>query len=68
MKYIILLLTLFSGVSGIAQGQTKYPSENVIITTRKNPTRVWTNEKEELFINVSPKDFRNFKANGFVSY
>ena len=72
MKYIILFFTLFftlfSGLSGLAQGQTKYPSENVIITTRKNPTRVWTNEKEELFLNVSPKDFRNFKANGFVRY
>ena len=68
MKFIILFFFLFPGVSGLAQGQTKNPTENVVITSKKDNTRVRTNENGELLINVSPKDFRKFKANGLVRY
>ena len=68
MKKMILFLFFFAGVSGIAQGQTKSPLENVVITSKKTETRVQTNKNGELLINVSPKDFLKFKANGLVRY
>ena len=52
----------------MAQGQTDSPLENVGITYKKNKTRVRTNANGDLLINVSPKDFQQFKANGFVRY
>jgi hypothetical protein len=52
----------------MAQGQTKSPLENVVITSKKNKTQVRTNENGELLINVAPKDIRKFKANGLVRY
>ena len=66
MKYMLLFSFLFSGV--FCMGQTKSPPENVVITSENNKTRVSTNEKGELLINVSPKDVLKFKANGLVSY
>jgi hypothetical protein len=68
MKYILLFFILFFSVFGMAQGQTDSPLENVVITFKKNKTLVRTNENGELLINVSPKDFLKFKANGFVRY
>lgn len=68
MKYKILFLILFTGMSGLAQGQNKISSENVMLTTNRNKTRVRTNENGELLINVSPKDLRKFKVKGFVRY
>lgn len=52
----------------MAQGQTKSPLENVVITTKKNKTQVRSHENGDLLINVSPKDIRKFKANGLVRY
>lgn len=52
----------------MAQGQTKSPLENVVITSKKNKTQVRTNEKGELLINVSKKDVVKFKASGLVRY
>ena len=66
MKYMLLFSFVFSGV--FCMGQTKSPPENVVITSENNKTRVSTNEKGELLINVSPKDVLKFKANGLVSY
>ncbi|OFX38920.1 MAG: hypothetical protein A2X04_15160 [Bacteroidetes bacterium GWF2_41_9] len=68
MKNMILFFFLFPGVLCMAQGQTKSPSENVVITSKKNNTRVRTNENGELLINVSTKDFLKIKANGMVRY
>ncbi|HBH85241.1 MAG TPA: hypothetical protein DDY34_15780 [Bacteroidales bacterium] len=65
---MILFFFLFPGVLCMAQGQTKSPSENVVITSKKNNTRVRTNENGELLINVSTKDFLKIKANGMVRY
>jgi len=67
MKYRILLFFLLSFVM-MAGGQTKNPLENVVITSKKEKTKVHTNENGELHVNVSPKDFRKFKANGLVRY
>ena len=68
MKYMLLFSFLFSSVFSMAQGQTKSPLENVVITSKKDKTRVSTNENGELHINVSPKDVLKFKANGLVRY
>lgn len=68
MKYIFLFFFCFSGVLSMAQRQTHTPPENAVITFRKNKTQVGTNEKDELLINISPKDTLKFKANGFVRY
>ena len=67
MKYMLLMFFLFSCVI-VAQGQTKMPSENVVITSENNKTQVRTNENGELLINVSQKDVLKFKANGLVRY
>jgi hypothetical protein len=68
MKHILLFFFLFSSLFCMGQGQTKSLLENVVITSNKDKTRVQTNENGELLINVSPKDFRKFKANGLVRY
>lgn len=67
MKYIFLLSFSFIFVA-LTQGQTIDPLENIVITSKKNKIRVYSNEKGELQVNVSPKDVRKFKANGLVHY
>lgn len=67
MKYKLLLFFLLAGVV-VTLGQTKGPSENVVITSNKRKTLVSTNENGELQINVSPKDLLKFKAVGWVRY
>ena len=67
MKNCLLLFIIFFSCL-ISMGQTKKPSENVVITSRKEKTSVNTNGNGELQINVSPKDLRRLKANGLVRY
>lgn len=52
----------------MTQGQNKGPLENVVITSQKKKTQVFTNEKGELQVNVSPKDIVKFKAAKLVRY
>lgn len=68
MKHLLLSLFLFLGVFVLAPGQTKSPAEGIVITSKKGKTQVQTNEKGEILLNVSPKDVKKFKANGFVRY
>jgi hypothetical protein len=68
MKIRFLFFFLLASVFSMAQGQTKNPPENVVITSEKDKTRVRTGENGELIINVSPKDILKFKTNGFVRY
>jgi hypothetical protein len=68
MRYLHLFFFIFSAVFHMAQAQTKSPSEKVVISSTKNKTLVRTNDKEEMLINVSEKDARKFKVNGFVRY
>jgi len=68
MKYIFLFFFLISSIFSMGQGQSKSLPENVVITSQKNKTQVQTNENGELLINVSPKDVRRFKANGYIRY
>jgi hypothetical protein len=68
MKFLLLFFFLFIGVFCMAQGKTKNPLENVVITSTKNKTQVSTNENGELLVNVSPEDVLKFKANGLVRY
>jgi len=65
---MLLFFFLFSSVFSMAQGQSKSPLENVVITASKNKTQVRSNENGELLVNVSKKDVRKFKANGLVRY
>ncbi len=67
MKYVFLLFFLLTCII-VAQGQTKDPLENVVITSKKKKTQVRTNENGELHVNVSPKDVLKFKADGLVRY
>ncbi len=67
MKYIPLLLFSLAFVI-LAQGQTKDPLENVVITSKKKKTQVRTHRNGELYINVSPKDVLEFNAIGLVRY
>ena len=67
MKHILLLLLLFSFVM-VGQGQAQSPLESVVITSKKKKTRVRTNEKGVLYVNVSPRNVLKFKAIGSVRY
>jgi len=68
MKYMLLFSFLFCSVCSMAQGQTKSPLENVVITSQENKTLVRSNETGELLVNVSPNDLLQFIAKGFVLY
>ncbi len=67
MKHILLTF-LFLICAFVTQGQNKSPFENVIITSQKKKTQVFTNEKGELQLNVAPKDVGRFKAAKLVRY
>jgi len=52
----------------VGQGQAQSPLESVVITSKKKKTRVRTNEKGVLYVNVSPRNVLKFKAIGSVRY
>lgn len=67
MKYVVLFVSLLSGVTA-AHGQVENPVEKVVITGEKTGTGIRTDESGVLHVNVSPDDAREFKARGFVRY
>ncbi|MFT6808104.1 MAG: hypothetical protein ACJA01_001328 [Saprospiraceae bacterium] len=67
MKYILLFSLLLNCLIG-AQGQTKSPLEEVVITSQKKKTQVHSNENGVLHVNVSSKDAIKFKAAGVLHY
>lgn len=68
MKYIFLMF-LFLNCVFTTQAQHKAPLENkVMVTSLEQKTQVYTNDKQELTVNVSPKDVLKFKAAGLVRY
>ncbi len=64
MKHLLLFLSLFSFVFSTAQEQI----ENVKISYQNDKTQVQTNEKQDLIVNVSPKDAERFKSARQVLY
>ncbi|NRF38033.1 hypothetical protein [Pedobacter foliorum] len=63
------LMFLFLNCVLVTQAQNKAALENnVVITSQEHKTQVYTNNNEELQINVSPKEVLKFKAAGFVHY
>ena len=67
MKYILFFFFSLTFVI-VTHGQTEGSLENVVITSKKEKTRVYTNENGELHINVSPGDAGKFKASGLLRY
>lgn len=67
MKDWLLLLFLLT-CAMVAQGQTKYSYENIVITSKKNKTTVHTKENGALHVNISPKNILKFKTLGLVRY
>jgi hypothetical protein len=67
MKYILLTF-LFLGTALVTHAQKAPVKNNVLITSQEGKTRVYTNDNNELCLNVSPKDLIKFKAAGSVSY
>ncbi len=67
MKYLLLLLSLFSCVV-TAQGQTQDSPATVVTTTGNQPTQVTVNGDGELEVQVSSNDHFKLKAAGWVSY
>jgi hypothetical protein len=49
-------------------GQTKDPSEKVVITSEKKKTKVYLDNDGVLQVNVSPSKVRSFKSKGHVRY
>jgi len=68
MKHTLLLLFMLSCYLPFAQGQTKNPLENAVITSSKKKTQVSSNSNGQLVINVSKKDVQKFKSNGSIRY
>ena len=67
MKYKLLTLLLVMGAL-VTQGQNKGPLEQVVITSQKKKTQVYTHESGAFYVNVSPKNVANYKAAGLVRY
>ncbi|WP_298358648.1 hypothetical protein [Runella sp.] len=67
MKHQLLIFLFLIGTL-VIQAQDKGPLENVVITSQKEKTRVYTNENGDLQVNVSPKNVVKFKAAGWVRY
>ena len=67
MTYGILTFLLSMGAL-VTQGQTKGSPEQVVITSQKKRTGVYTNENGDLQVNVSPKNVIKYKAAGLVRY
>ncbi|MBX2952139.1 MAG: hypothetical protein KF870_06510 [Leadbetterella sp.] len=61
MKYYLSLLITLLFLTGQAQDQQ-------VLTFTKGKTKVYTDEKGQLHVNVSPKDVAKFKAAGQVKY
>lgn len=61
MKYYLSFLIVLLSVAGQAQDQQ-------VLTFQKGETKVHTNEKGQLLINVSPKDVKKMKAAKQVKY
>lgn len=68
MKQIILLFSLFFVVSLFVPGQNSNLPENVVINSGTNKTQVTSGDNGDLIINLTKKDVRKFKKNGFVRY
>lgn len=64
----IFFLILFACLFGIAYGQSRTGSEDVVIINGKGKIRVSTGEKGELIINISPKDAKRLQSKGVVRY
>ncbi|MDH4092120.1 MAG: hypothetical protein OEV24_16810 [Cyclobacteriaceae bacterium] len=67
MRHLLLLFFLLACVL-VAPGQTQGRSENVVILSNKKKIQVGANENDALWVNVSPRDVRKFKAIGSVRY
>jgi hypothetical protein len=67
MKHQLLIFLFLIGTL-VIQAQDTGPLENVVITSQKEKTRVYTNENGDLQVNVSPKNVVKFKAAGWVRY
>jgi hypothetical protein len=63
-----LLTFLFLIGALITQAQNIGSPENVVITSQKKKTQLYTHENGELHLNVSPKDAVKYKAAGVVHY
>ena len=50
------------------QAQNKGSLDQVVITSRKKKTQVYTNERGDLQVNVSPKNVIKYRAAGLVRY
>jgi hypothetical protein len=66
MKFLNLVIVLLFGLT--AMGQTMNQQEKVIVTTGNGKTKVATNEKGQLIVNVSSKDAQKMQCNGVVRY
>ena len=64
MKQHLLVTILFIVVLNV-KGQHISAPYNVIISSKKAATRVYTEDKQ-LHVNVSPEDLRKFRAQGWL--
>src|SRR6056300_603821 len=67
INYRFIAFFLFSAIF-MGYGQTKDPSEKVVITSEKKKTKVYLDNDGVLQVNVSPSKVRSFKSKGHVRY
>jgi hypothetical protein len=68
MQSLLLVFLLLSGACLAAQGQDRTPREERTHIAEAAETRVSTDERGELLVQVSPGDVQAWKARGFVRY
>ena len=68
MKNYKLAVFLVLICLSVTQAQDKSSQEGIVITSQEPKTRVSTDEKGVLYVNITPKDAQKFKAAGLVTY
>ncbi|SEI84314.1 hypothetical protein SAMN05216327_104188 [Dyadobacter sp. SG02] len=66
-KYTLLILLLLTPPF-LTLAQNAGSAESIVVTSENTKTGVYTNDKGELRVNVTPGDARKFKAAGVVRY
>lgn len=64
----MLLMFLLNYILFTQAQERNSPENDVVITSQGQKTQVYTNDKRELTVNISPKDVVKFKAAGLVRY
>ncbi len=67
LKYLFSLILCLSCIS-FSHGQKNGQSSTIVVTSKKDKTKIYTQKNGKLLVNVTPKDVDYHKNKGFVLY